>query len=176
MSHILIADDGTLTLAEGATLDDVQLPEIPSLIQTVIDEQELPEAPVPTQEQVDAIEEEARNLKALEKRTKERLEKLAGIMRRIPKEGSGLKVASNLSTPKVIVDSIVEQKYPFDEIGTEDVVVKGPRGGKKIETRLTFPNRHLYKTTVDKTAVKKHLGPDELAAVQEDGTTRVTFK
>lgn len=176
MSHLIIADDGTLTLEDGATLDDIQLPEIPTLVQTVIDEQKAPEAEPPTQEQVDAIEEEARMLKAKEKAIKSRLDELATAMRRIPKEGSGITTASTLSTPKVIVDAVVEEKYPYDAIESRDVVKEGPRGGKKIVTELVFPNRHLYKITVDKTAVKKHLGPDELAEVQADGTTRVTFK
>lgn len=175
MSHILIADDGSITLAEGSTIEDVQLPEIPTLVETVIEQQAIPDAPVPTQEEVDAIEAEAAHLNEVKKSAEKRLETLKEIMRRIPKGDTTLKVSATLTTPQLIDDGLVEAKYPYDEIDTEDVVVTGPRGGKKIETRLVFPNRHLYKTTVDKTAVKKHLGKDELASVQKDGTTRVAF-
>lgn len=174
MSHITIADDGTITLAENATLDDLQLPELPTLVETVIEEQKIPDAPLPTQEQIEAIEAEAEVLKARKKEIDNRLEVLKDTIRRVPAD-SDLKVSADRTTPKLIDDELVETKYPYDEIDTEDVVVTGPRGGKKIETRLVFPNRHLYKISVDKTAVKKHLGKDELESVQKDGTTRVTF-
>lgn len=175
MSHVIIADDGTLTLADGATLEDLALPEIPELVQTAVEAQAQDDAPAPTQEQIDAVEEEARTLKEQESAIKKRLETLATVMRRIPKD-SDITTVSNLSTPKLIADAVVEAKYPYDAIDSVDEVVTGPRGGKKIVTKLVFPNRHLYKITVDKTAVKKHLGADELADVQVDGTTRVTFK
>lgn len=174
MSHITLADDGTITLADGATLADLQLPPVPSLIETIVEQQEIPEAPLPTQEQIEAVEAEAAELKEIKAAVDKRLEVLKSVIRRVPAD-STLTVTASRSTPKLIADELVEAQYPYDAIDTEDVVVTGPRGGKKIETRLVFPNRHLYKVTVDKTAVKKHLGPDELSAVQKDGTTRVGF-
>lgn len=172
--HVTLTDDGTITLAEGSTLADLQLPPVPTLVETILEEQKAPAAPELTQEQVEAIEAEAAELKERQKAITTRLDELKGFIRTIPAD-STLKVSAGRATPKVIQDDIVEAKYPYDAIDTEDVVVTGPRGGKKIETRLVFPNRHLYKITVDKTAVKKHLGADELAEVQVDGTTRVTF-
>lgn len=176
MSHVILADDGTMTLAEGSTIEDIALPEIPSLVETIIEQQAIPDAAPPTQEEVDAIEAEAAHLTQVKKSAEQRLETLKGIMRRIPKDGGGLKVSAGLTTPTLISDELVEAQYPYDAIDTEDVVVTGPRGGKKVETRLVFPNRRLYKVTVDKTAVKKHLEGDALEAVQVDGTTRVAFK
>lgn len=175
MSHVIIDHEtNTITLAEDSTLEDLQLPELPTLVQTVVEEQAIPEAPLPTQEQIEAIEAEAAILKERKSEIDQRLEVLKDIVRRVPAD-STLKVSAGRSTPKVIVDELVETKFPYDAIDTEDVVETGPRGGKKIVTKLVFPNRHLYKVAVDKIAVKKHLGTDELASVQKDGTTRVSF-
>lgn len=174
MSHILIDDDGTITLAENATLDDLVLPELPSLVETIVEQQAIPEAPLPTQQEIEAVEAEAATLKELVKSASDRLEVLKSVIRRVPAD-STLKVSAGRTTPKMIDDQLVETQFPYDAIDTEDVVVTGPRGGKKVQTRLVYPNRHLYKVAVDKTAVKKHLTDEQLASVQKDGTTRVSF-
>lgn len=64
---------------------------------------------------------------------------------------------------------------PYDATEVVDVIKEDSKGRKRVVQETVFPNRDLYKISVDRTAAKKILG-DEYADYFDEGQKKITIK
>lgn len=64
---------------------------------------------------------------------------------------------------------------PYDATAVVDVIKEDSMGRKRVVQETVFPNRDLYKISVDRTAAKKALG-DEYEAYFDEGAKKITIK
>lgn len=67
------------------------------------------------------------------------------------------------------------EKYPYDFSRVDKVVEKGYFGDKIVD-KVVYPNRVYYKTSADRTALKKLLSKEEYAELFDEGAKKITIK
>lgn len=64
---------------------------------------------------------------------------------------------------------------PYDATEIADVIKEDSLGRKRVVQETVYPNRELYKISVDRTAAKKALG-DEYGTYFDEGQKKITIK
>lgn len=110
-----------------------------------------------------------------------RREQIKAAFRRLPRPDGKKTVQVHESGGTVTLGSnpifqeakfLVDFPYDFEQITK---VVETDRDGEHIVSRVTFPNRHLYKISPDRPAIRAALG-EEAKEYFAEGEARVTIK
>ena len=164
------------------------LPNSPSMTATPAEEKvdaalaANPEAPVVlTAEEMEAMGQEAARInEALEALT-ERKEDLKRRLRALDygtttlSESAGVKVT--IGKNPIFQELKFREEFPYDKKIVGKVVRENPATGKdEIVEKVTYPNRELYKISVDRPQAKATLGAEAYAEFFEEGAKKVTIK